>query len=76
MEDPIYHMVKDMYKENNLIEIQYTHEIRLPKELFSNEPYFHYDSDERNDQHIVYFESEEAAEAWINSLRVVISDRK
>ena len=74
-ENLIYHMVKDMYKENGLIEVNYTHEIRLPRELFSNDPYFHYDSDERNDQHIVYFESEEAAEAWINSLKIVVSNR-
>ena len=76
MEDPIYHMVNDMYKENGLIEISYTHEIRLPEEFFSNDPYFHYDSDESNDQHIVYFESEEAAQNWINSLKISITGSK
>jgi hypothetical protein len=76
MEDSVYHMINDIYRENGLIEISYTHEIKLPQELYSNDPYFHYDSDESNDQHIVYFESEEAAQAWINSLKVVINDRK
>lgn len=76
MEEPIYHIINDIYRENELIEINYTHEIRLPQELFGNDPYFHYDSDESNDQHIVYFENEEAAQAWINSLKVVITDRK
>ena len=76
MEDSVYHMIKDIYRENGLIEVSYTHEIKLPQELYSNDPYFHYDSDESNDQHIVYFESEEAAQAWINSLKVVINDRK
>ena len=76
MDDPIYHMVNDMYRENGLIEISYTHEIRLPKELFSNDPYFHYDSDESSDQHIVYFENEEAAQNWINSLKISITTGK
>ena len=76
IDDPVYHMINDMYKENELIEISYTHEIRLPEELFSNDPYFHYDSDESNDQYIVYFESEEAAQNWINSLKISITGKK
>ena len=60
-----------MYMEEGLIEINYTHEIRLPVELFSNDPYFHYDSDERTDQHFVSFESEEAAQKWIQSLKII-----
>jgi len=70
MDNPIYHMVNDMYREYGLIEISYTHKIRLPRELFGNSPYFHYDSDEEKDQHVVYFENEEAAQAWINSLKI------
>jgi hypothetical protein len=69
-EDDVYRMVKDLYMENDLIEINYTHQITLPKELFSNDPYHAYDSDE-NDNHYVYFESEEAAQQWIKSLRII-----
>jgi hypothetical protein len=76
VDDPIYHMVNDLYREHGLIEISYTHEIKLPKELFSNDPYFHYDSDDKGDQHVVYFESEEAAQAWINSLKIYITEGK
>jgi hypothetical protein len=74
MEEPIYHMVRDIYRENGMAEIPYTHEIRLPEELFGNDPYFHYDSDEKG-RHSVYFESEEAAKAWIASLKISASER-
>lgn len=66
----VYQMVKDMYKEGDLIEINYTHTISLPKELFGNDPYFTYDSDEKTDQMFVSFESEEAAKDWIESLKI------
>lgn len=66
----VYQMVKDMYKEGDLVEINYTHKISLPKELFSNDPYFTYDSDEKTDQMFVSFESEEAAKDWIESLKI------
>jgi hypothetical protein len=66
----VYQMVKDMYKEGDLVEINYTHKISLPKELFGNDPYFTYDSDEKTDQMFVSFESEEAAKDWIESLKI------
>ena len=66
----VYQMVKDMYKEGDLVEINYTHTISLPKELFNNDPYFTYDSDEKTDQMFVSFESEEAAKDWIESLKI------
>lgn len=66
----VYQMVKDMYKEGDLVEINYTHKISLPKEIFSNDPYFTYDSDEKTDQMFVSFESEEAAKDWIESLKI------
>jgi len=71
----IYQAVKDIYLESGLKEITYTHEIKLPKELFSNSPYFHYDSDESTDQQSVYFENEEAAQNWIKSLRIIKAER-
>lgn len=74
-EDGEHDMIKDIYTENGLIEEEYdepTHEIKLPQELFGNDPYFSYDSDERNDQKMVSFESEEAAQMWIDSLKITV----
>lgn len=70
--EDVYKMVKDMYRELGLGEINYTHEINLPRELFGNDPYFSYDSDEKTDQIYVSFESEEAAKSWIESLKIQI----
>jgi len=58
--DDVYLMIKDIYAENGLDEP--SHKIDLPKELFGNDPYFEYRSDEQTDQTTVYFESEKAAQ--------------
>jgi hypothetical protein len=79
VEDDVYHMIKDIYIENNLIEpdkIEPSYKIDLPRELFGNEPYFSYHSDERTDQTTVYFESEESAQDWINSLKITKNNNK
>jgi len=72
-DDGVHDMVRDIYMDNNILEIEPTHKIDLPDELFGNDPYFFYDSDEQTDKRSVYFESEEAAQAWIKMLRISIN---
>jgi hypothetical protein len=72
-DNDVHDMIKDIYIKHGLKDINYTHEIRLPQELFSNDPYFTYDSlEDEQDRKVVSFESEEAAQAWINSLKIDI----
>lgn len=68
-EEDVYHMVKDIYFENGLIESEPTHKIDLPQELFHNDPYFQYQTND-DDTITVYFEGEEAAEDWIKRLKI------
>lgn len=68
-EEDVYQMVRDIYLENGLIETKPTHKIDLPQELFHNDPYFEYQTND-DDTITVYFEGEEAAEDWIKRLKV------
>jgi hypothetical protein len=68
--EDVYQMVKDVYMEEGLIELEVTHQIVLPKDSFNTE--FFYDINPETNQHSVEFSSEEAAKAWIESLKINI----
>ena len=68
--EDVYQMVKDMYMEVGFIELEVTHQIVLPKDSFNTE--FFYDINPETNQHSVEFSSEEAAKAWIESLKINI----